>query len=1313
MDYDSAAFPSTTQLHDKAFYEEIKSFNPPKEIVSKAIQDAITKDLPKPKPHIKKIAVQLETPEIPSYVVPLDWWSESALKVLNERYLSTYPNGVKETPEAMLYRVARAAAEAEAEWVKLSDYELTLDKFSQQKLLNDRVNLEVNFWTKEFYTIMAENKFLPNSPTLMNAGTGNGLNFFACFVMKIEDSIEDIYDTLKNAAIIAKSGGGIGHCFSNLRPSNSKVSTTQGMSSGPISFLKLYDASTAAIKQGGKRRGANMATFAVDHPDLMDFIHCKLFKEDGTRDITNFNISVLATDAFMKAVQDDADWNLIDKWDNNKVTATYKARYIFDEIAQSAWATGDPGFLFIDKANNSRSNPIPDLEMLDASNPCFIGSMRLATSRGLITFKELYDTQEKLHVVVDNRAIDHLQKMTASGETVSVLGTSVYNATPVSLNGKNIPVLKLTTSHGHEVIATPYHKFITPNGRVELKDLKEGDTLYLQSEEGLWSENYDLPTINMGSNSQSRLNNKIAKGLANPPVKWSKELGQMVGLIIGDGFIRYANNGSTLGISISDQDFEIKEFVLTNMEKWFGVTGNRSSNRNNNSQIQYSSGVADFFASLGISNAKAPNKVVPESIFQSPRESVIGFLRGLFSADGTINIVERNGTVSIRLATSSHQLGKDVQQLLANLGIVGALRLRRKAQVRMMPDSNRVLAPYNCAAQYEIIISRNNMTEFVSIIGFMQNRQNDKIGNYLKSHSVYSEKFETAVKSIEPYISEDVYCCSVPGPNSIIVNNIATMNCGEQIIFTDDACNLGSINLGRFVEDDGSINYTNLSFTSQVATRLLDNIIDVNNYPLPQIDKKVKSLRRIGLGVMGWADMLFKYKCSYDSEAAFALAEKVMATINNSAVSESRKLAEYKGPFPLFSQSIYKNEAPRRNSCLTTQAPTGTISIIDNCSSGIEPVFALAYQHKVKQNNGERVLNIVNDTFKRILESEDLYTNDVENYVAVNGVITGYNDYVAKSQPSVYNQLPEWVEKTFIIAQEIDPKDHIAMQAAWQVHTENSISKTVNLPNSATVQDIKDAYMLAYESGCKGITVFRDGCLATGQVLNIGTNKEKIAGTHVTINDGIITHASVISPGSGNPVQGFTGSLITVNDILDVHLEQEEFSRPKVLHGYTRQVVAPEGTVHVTLNSDDAGDLREVFVNVGRSGSDISALSEALGRLISLILQMDASVANADKLYLIQSQLNGIGGSGFVGFGPNRVASLADAVSKVIREHPLNLGQPNLVSHVDPTTPNVVAQQIKKSVQKIGNACPSCGNIGSFVREEGCKKCYSCGYSEC
>lgn len=863
LDYSSHGYaePAVMLNYDSTTLIE---FSPVPAEISKAIQGAIVKGLPAPKPYVEKIAVQLKTPIIPEYVQPLDWWSESALRVLNERYLSTYPNGVRETPEGMLYRVARAAAEAEVMWMPFEkQYSTTILNAAAENLVADQ--------TKIFYTLMAENKFLPNSPTLMNAGTGNGLQLSACFTAAIEDNIEGIYDTLKSAAIIAKSGGGIGHCFSTLRPANSKVNTTQGVSSGPVSFLKLYDASTAAIKQGGTRRGANMATFDVSHPDLMDFIHCKLFKPDGTRDITNFNVSVLATDDFMEAVKNDSDWNLINKWDKDKVVATYKAREIFDEIARCAWETGDPGLLFVDKANNSSSNPIPSLETLDTTNPC--------------------------------------------GE--------------------------------------------------------------------IW------------------------------------------------------------------------------------------------------------------------------------------------------------------------------------------------------------------------------------------------LGSY-------------------------------------------------------DACNLGSINLGKFVEDDTSIDYYSMGRAVHTAIHLLDNIIEINPFPLQKITDKVKSLRRLGLGVMGWADMLFKVRTPYNSNDALKLAEDIMSLINANAVDESRYLAVQRGPFPLFGQSIYANDkVPRRNAQVTAIAPTGTISILDNCSSGIEPVFALAYQHKVKQVDGERVLNIVNDTFKSIMVEEGYYSVDLENYVSINGTFAGYSDYVAKSQPSLYPNIPADLEDAFIIAQEVSPEWHIKMQAAWQQWTENSISKTVNLPNNATIQDVKDSYIMAYDLGCKGITVFRDGCLSTGQVLNVGTKKEEVKQESVAAQK----------------------------------VEEEEFLRPRILHGYTRQVVAPEGTVHVTLNSDEVGDLREVFVNVGRSGSDISALSEALGRLISLILQMDASVANADKLYLIQSQLNGIGGSSSVGFGPNRVASLADAVSRVIREHPLNIG-PNLVSHQDPTVPNVVAQSIKKSV-KVGNACPSCGNIGSFIREEGCKKCYNCGYSEC
>src|SRR5574337_913171 len=765
-------------------------------------------------------------------------WSESALRVLKERYLMRDATGVKETPEEMCWRVAVAIAKAEGQW--------------------GRSEAEALQVAESFYDVMVEGKFLPNSPTMMNAGKGNGMQYSACFVLPVEDSMEGIFEAVKRAAIIHQSGGGTGFAFSRLRPKDTLVKSTGGKASGPISFLRVFNAATEAVKQGGARRGANMGILKVDHPDILEFIDCKL---DGG--ITNFNISVAATKTFMDALEKDETYELVDPH-TRLVTGHLRADEVFRRIVQAAWRTGDPGMIFIDRINASPSNPIPQDEVIEATNPC-----------------------------------------------------------------------------------------------------------------------------------------------------------------------------------------------------------------------------------------------------------------------------------------------------------------------------------------------------------------------------------------------------------------------GEQPLGPNDACNLGSVNLARFYlpsipVDSGMterIDWVGLEQVVQTAVRFLDDVIDVNPYPLQDITEEVHKNRRIGLGVMGWADLLLELGLPYDSDEAVTLGEEIMGFIRRIGHDASAKLAEARGPFPRWSRSIYKGKKPLRNATVTTIAPTGTISIIVGCSSGIEPIFAVAFSHIV----GDRHLTFVNPIFEEVAKRRGFYSEELMRRVAERGTVRGLEG------------VPEDVQRVFVTAHEIAPAWHVKMQAAFQHQTDNGVSKTINLPNSATPDDIAKAYMMAYELGCLGITVFRDGCKDT-QVLHIGTG----------------TQPAVIEAG-GEALP----SLPTVEEA-GVEGRLKVKPRPRTMKGVTYRAETPLGTAFVTVNQNGEGEPFEVFASVGKAGSDTSAVSEAIGRLLSMILRLPSSMSPRERVEQIVSQLSGIGGRRPMGFGKDRVRSLPDAIAQVLAEH-IGLSEPGVRE--------ILAARGKGAV-KVGDMCPDCG-LATLVYEEGCQKCYSCGFSEC
>jgi len=732
--------------------------------------------------------------------------SKNALTVLEKRYLKRDISGKPlETAADMFRRVATAIASADT----------TFDKQADVGALSDK-----------FYSLMTDFEFLPNSPTLMNAGRELG-QLSACFVLPVGDSMEEIFEAVKYTALIHKSGGGTGFSFSRLRPANDVVMSTTGISSGPLSFMRVFDVATETIKQGGTRRGANMAILRVDHPDIMDFIMCKA----DQRQLNNFNISVGITEAFMKAVDADEDYTLLNPRDQ-KPAGTLNARKVFNRIVKQAWENGEPGIIFLDRLN--KDNPTPHIGEIESTNPC-----------------------------------------------------------------------------------------------------------------------------------------------------------------------------------------------------------------------------------------------------------------------------------------------------------------------------------------------------------------------------------------------------------------------GEQPLLPYESCNLGSINLGKLVSQ-GKVNWDRLKEIVQLAVHFLDNVIEVNNYPLPQIDEMTRSNRKIGLGVMGWADMLILLGIPYDSAEATSLGEQVMKFINDEGHAASRALARLRGAFPNFKGSIYDRPGaePIRNATVTTIAPTGTISIIANASSGVEPLFAVSYVRQVMDKN---ILVEVNPLFEKIAKSGGFYSEELMQRIAEHGTIHDIKE------------IPESIRELFVTAHDITPEVHIAMQAAFQLHTDNAVSKTVNFPNDATMEDVEKVYRLAYQSNCKGVTIYRDGS-RDEQVLSTGSKKEEVIALPVPV------HAE---------------------DKRSVKRE-----RPKALKGWTYQMQTGCGPLYITINEDNSG-LFEVFTTMGKAGGCAASQCEAIGRMVSLAWRSGIQGRSVVK------QLLGISCHSPSGFGDNKVLSCADAVAKAIQAHLTLTGHADLVE----------APSFDKG------ACPECGGV--VEHEGGCAVCRVCGYSEC
>ena len=1164
--------------------------------------------------------------------LPQGAWTEQALKVLEERYLVKDKNlNPIESPEDMVWRVAYEIASSEARWGA-----------------NKKEVLRV---AREFYELMVSRKFLPNSPTLMNAGTNNGLQYSACFVLPVEDSMEGIFDALKYQAIIHKTGGGTGFAFSRLREGGSLVKTSSGTASGPISFMRIFDTVTNEVKQGGKRRGANMGILRVDHPDILEFIHCK---EEGG--ITNFNISVAITNAFMKAYQNDEEYELISP-KTKEVVGKLSAKRVFNEIADGAWRTGDPGLIFIDKINESTANPVPTLGNIESTNPCVIGDTLVSTKIGLLRIKDIVENGNK-GLFFDNR----VKNITKSGVSISE-AVKLYDLGPKK-------VMKLVTKSGYEITATLDHRVMTVSGWKEIQSLKINDEILIQSAKGSFNESDKLSfeTIN------------------NFPNKWTKELGQVLGLLIGDGWLRNGDENCRVGFTFSEQDKDLLIQFKNIINRWYGKEIKEVKRPRNTYHLSYhSQEMVDLFMNFGVKSVKAQEKTVPESIFSATEDAVVGFLQGLFSADETVRDSKKSNSDWVALTSKSERLLKDVQLLLLNLGIKSRIFDRsRDERLGMFPykDKKGNIKTYTTdGVLYELGIFGDFREKFKNEIGFLNiDKQKHLENTRPRKNRRLQDQFVDIVVEIKNAGIQNVYDVTEPISHSIIANGIVVHQCGEQPLYPFDACNLGSIFLTYFVKN-GEVLWDELKDITRKSVRFLDNVIEVNPYPLEQIRNTVFAIRRIGLGIGGWADMLLDLGIPYDSSKALELAEKIARTIQETAVDETENLAKVRGAFPLFKESIYKKGKLRRNSTVTTIAPTGTISIIAGASSGIEPLFAIAFQHIVKDKHLNRKLTFVNPKFEEIAKKEGFWSQELMDKVGEKGVVRHIEE------------LPQKIKDIFGTAHEIDPEWHIKTQNVFQKHTENAVSKTINLRHDVSVEDIKNVYLQAWKSDCKGITVFRDGCKDV-QVLNLGVKKD-----------------------------------------LPIIQEEPLRHRPYMVKGSTYRMNTPVGTAFITINEDNLGEPLEVFINVGKAGSDVAAMAEALGRTISTALKFRGNVSAKEKAKEIAEQLSGIGGRRSIGFGPTKIRSLPDAIAGAISVH-YNFGingyhnSPNIfgnlntngvVSEVVASVPHVEPSKQQESLfvtatvdkhDKPGDICPSCG-AGALVFEEGCSKCHACGHSEC
>jgi ribonucleoside-diphosphate reductase alpha chain len=1096
-----------------------------------------------------------------------------------------------------------------------------------------------------------------------------------------------IFQTLRDAALIQQTGGGNGFSFSRLRPKDSMVKTSAGRATGPVGFLRVYDHAFGEVAQGGSRRGANMGVLRIDHPDVEEFIECKT----NENHITNFNISVGITDAFMRAVKNDEDWELRfpdlsevkeRNFDGTLEQAealgikinTYRkvrARDLFNKIVKQAHHNGEPGMLFLDAAN--RDNPVPHLYPLESTNPCVTGDTLIYTEQGLRRADELAVDGREINITSDAR-----------------FGTETFlPATHVFQTGTK-PVYRLMTREGYELRLTEDHRVMTSRGWIETGKLQLGDRVHILNRKGGFGEQGTL------------------------------EEGRVLGWLVGDGTVNVVRAVlSFFGDEKQELASAFAEMVTNLVEKpgqhRAYPVGVVHVDERDEARVA-SDRLRDWVAQYGITeNSK---HFVPSAVFAGSELIQRGFLQALFTADGQVNDGGEKGC-SVRLSSSHMTLLKDTQRLLLNFGIASRIyENRRLGGIRPMPDGKGGTKDYFHLPQHDLAVSKTNLIRFANEIGFLTEAKQTKLADYLSRmiRGPYEEPFLATVQAIEPDGVEVVYDLHQHETHSFVANGLVVHNCGEQWLGPYENCCLGSVNLNEHCGENNTVDWETLRQSVVTSTRFLDDVVEANGYvpSVPQLKEAAHKARRIGLGIMGLADLMYHVGVRYGSKEGQEFGAQIMEFVRYHSMKTSIELAEERGPFPAIESSIYdmddmKWKAPKslinhqnnwnmpevkwdaiisgikshgiRNAAQTTVAPTGTIATVAGCEGyGCEPVFALAYIRHVNDNGTDLKLTYASPRFEEALKKLGL--GEEKRQEIVERVM---NDGTCQN----IAEIPQAVRDTFVVSADISAEEHVLMQSALQAFVDNSLSKTVNFHEDATEEDVAKVYMMAWELGCKGITVYVTG-----------SRDKVVLETKATADKKVV-----------NYVGAERRSTPTVTPAAPALWHDTKKPRPKALPGKTYNIETPVGKAFITINENGGTQPFEVFINTAKAGSEIAAVSEAIGRLISYILRMASPVAPMDRMREVIVQLIGIGGGRSLGFGINRVRSLPDGIGQVLDMY-LNEKNGVVTEEVKPNGNGNGHESHAPAAMKIGDICPECGEA-AVVNEEGCRKCYACGFSEC